>query len=52
MWFGEPHSFPERGSPTGLSNVGTLKLKKNDHVETTTQVCIPDSSSCAVKSDI
>jgi len=22
MWFGEPHPFPERGSPTGLSASG------------------------------
>ena len=22
MWFGEPHPFPERGSPTGLSTSG------------------------------
>jgi len=22
MWFGEPHPFPERGSPTGLSATG------------------------------
>jgi len=33
MWFGEPHPFPEREPPTRLSNVGTIKLKKNDQVQ-------------------
>jgi hypothetical protein len=28
MLFGEPHPFPERGPPTRLSNVGTVKLKR------------------------
>ena len=30
MWFGEPHPFPERGSPTGLS---ALRVTKHDRVE-------------------
>jgi hypothetical protein len=28
MWFGEPHPFPERGPPTRLSGVGTVRLKR------------------------
>jgi len=27
MWFGEPHPFPERGSPTGLSASGQQRYK-------------------------
>ena len=32
MWFGEPHSFPEKGSPTRLSTSGQ-QVTKGDRVD-------------------
>jgi len=32
MWFGEPHPFPERGSPTRLGESGQ-QITKGDRVD-------------------